>query len=501
MTPFCIHLNAEIHVDVNGEGTNLTNASKFYGILPIYTIYRLADLINEWRWRGNMVILHNIAAMNARNILNVNNSKKAKSMEKLSSGYRINRSADDAAGLAISEKMRRQIRGLSRASENAQDGISLVQVADGGLEQSHELLQRMNELAIKASNGTNSPSECQAIQEEMNQLIMELTRIADTTTFNETIKPLHGGKVETAAAATRGYELPPSVSDRTVNFTYIGDASVSCDGITYYPGESFSVDNVLTIMQGNDFSDFGFSAICHGTESQFAIATGMGSLCLLRQDSVFKIDDVIVNTPQVIKYQTLDDLEIDENGYLYTVPDYLPSSERHYLGESRYLRITDPTVENLEAAGIQKVIYTDKKAEESGSSTRETFLDLQVGMEAGHQMSVALVDATAKGLGVDPLDVSTPQNAVNVIPKISSAIETVSRYRGHFGAIQNRLEHTIANLDNTVENTQAAESKIRDTDMAKETVALSNVSVLSQVAQSVLAQANQQPQGVLSLLK
>ncbi len=270
-----------------------------------------------------MVVQHNLSAMNTSRQLNGVTSSLSKSTEKLSSGYRINRAADDAAGLSISEKMRSQIRGLNKASDNAQDGISLIQVAEGALNETHSILQRMNELATQAANDTNTSTDRKAIQQEVDQLTSEIDRIRSTTQFN------------------------------TQNLL---------DG-------SFSKKN------------------------------------------------------------------------------------------------------------------------------------LQIGSLSGQSISISVSNMNATSLGVNGLKVSSFSGAGEAMSKIQAAIDKVSTQRSKLGALQNRLEHTINNLDTTSENTQAAESRIRDTDMADEMVQYSKNNILSQAGQSMLSQANQQTQGVLSLLQ
>ena len=270
-----------------------------------------------------MVVQHNLTAMNSNRMLGITTSAQAKSTEKLSSGYKINRAADDAAGLSISEKMRRQIRGLSQASLNAQDGISCVQTAEGALAEVEEMLQRMNELAVKAENGTLAEEDRGMIDDEIQQLISEIDRVASTTTFNE-----------------------------------------------------------MNLLDGN--------------------FTGKG---------------------------------------------------------------------------------------------------LQVGAESGQHIDIDIEAMNAEGLSIKDLSDDTVSNAQTLNSKVKAAIKEVSRQRSALGAVQNRLEHTIKNLDNVVENTTAAEASIRDTDMAEEMVKYSNQNILQQAGQSMLAQANQANQGVLSLLQ
>ena len=269
-----------------------------------------------------MVVQHNLQAMNANRQLGITTSAQAKSTEKLSSGYRVNRAGDDAAGLSISEKMRSQIRGLNKASDNAQDGVSLIQVAEGALSEVHSILQRMNELATQAANDTNTTVDRGAIQKEINQLTSEITRIQSTTQFN-----------------------------------------------------------TMDLLDGK------------------------------------------------------------------------------FTGKS-----------------------------------------LQVGSLAGQKISISISNMSASAISVNSLKVSSFSSAGSAMTKIQAAIDKVSEQRSYLGALQNRLEHTIANLDNISENTSAAESRIRDVDMAEEMVEYSKNNILAQAGQSMLAQANQSTQGVLSLL-
>lgn len=274
-----------------------------------------------------MVVQHNLTAMNSNRMLGITMSAQAKSTEKLSSGYKINRAADDAAGLSISEKMRRQIRGLTQASLNAQDGISAVQTAEGALTEVHDMLQRMNELAVKAANGTNQSTDRQYIQDEMDQLIEEINRVAETSTFNER-KLLDG----------------------------------DFNNVALHVGAEATTDNQISV-------------------------------------------------------------------------------------------------------------------------------------------TISGMDADTLGVGTVSVTGNNATGAMGAIGRIKTAIQTVSTQRSALGAIQNRLEHTINNLDNVVENTTAAESQIRDTDMATEMVKYSNNQILAQAGQAMLAQSNQANQGVLALLQ
>ena len=303
-----------------------------------------------------MVVQHNLTAMNSNRMLGITTSSQAKSTEKLSSGYKVNRAADDAAGLSISEKMRRQVRGLTQASLNAQDGISCVQTAEGALAEVQDMLQRMNELCVKASNGTLQTVDRNYIQQEIDALTSEIDRVAGTTTFNET---------------------------------------ALLDG-------TFTAKTLHVGAEGNKNWDGG-----GGLTDQQTIGVNIMSLSF--------------------------------------------------------------------------------KGVTSATTTVKTFLDAAGG-------GVFTADGTEK------LDVTSQAHAQSSIAVVKTGLQNVSSMRSALGAIQNRLEHTIKNLDNVVENTTAAESQIRDTDMATEMVKYSNNNVLAQAGQAMLAQANQANQGVLSLL-
>ena len=386
-----------------------------------------------------MVVQHNLTAMNANRMLGVTTGQQAKSSEKLSSGYRINRAADDAAGLSISEKMRKQINGLDRASTNAEDGVSAVQTAEGALTEVHSMLQRMNELAVQAANGTNSKDDRDAIQAEIEQLTTEIDRVAETTKFNETYL-LKGGNEGntpiTLAAADAGLE-------GTLREDRLGGTST------------------------------------------FTAAT-------LTQGEKVKIGGV--------EYEILADGATE-------VP-----SENKYTAASLYGFMETALTEANKIGGTQTEGFATHTANGVFTITHSVVepakaltFSLHVGADAdmSNKIIVDIDSMTAEGLGIKGLNVSdtTGVAATYAIDRIADAISTVSAQRSALGAIQNRLEHTIANLDNVVENTTAAESRIRDTDMAEEMVEYSKNNILMQAGQSVLAQANQSTQGVLSLLQ
>ncbi len=389
-----------------------------------------------------MVVQHNLTAMNSNRMLGITTKNQAKATEKLSSGYKINRAADDAAGLSISEKMRKQIRGLTQASANAQDGISAVQTAEGALTEVHDMLQRMNELAVKAANGTNSKDDRDYIQNEVDQLVSEIDRVAETTKFNETylLKGKDDGsfKTMTPVSATLGG------ADELANIT----------GAT---GE-------VTIAN--------------------ALADG---------DSI-KIGNI---TYQLVA----------------TLPATEPANTKSFKYDANDLTGMKAFVNAISAAG-----YADDAANISSVTLDETTkkitiyakqntqdLSLHVGADSSstNKIEMSVESLTATGLGVNKLKVNGTDgvSATAAIDTIKEAIQRVSTQRSALGAIQNRLEHTINNLDNVVENTTSAESAIRDTDMASQMVKYSNNSILAQAGQSMLAQANQSNQGVMSLLQ
>lgn len=426
-----------------------------------------------------MIVAHNLMSQNTSRTTGINNKGLAKVTEKLSSGYKINSAADNAAGLSISEKMRWQIRGLDRASDNVQDGISLLQVADGALTESHALLQRMNELCVQSANDTNTSTDRQAIQAEINQLSSELTRIANTTVFNGSIYPLN-----------QGYELPDNIQTRTITITNSSPAPLLCNGSMLNVGDSTTLD-VLGVVTGSNANQF-FTLMANRSEQgggEYSLATNYFDATMWSGD---------LNDPSHIEFRTIDDVEIDENGYLY-VEDLHNNGKRCYILDSRFYTlgdplnnstpVTTPTVENLESINAIKAV---------GDTSP---IKIQCGSLAWQSIDIPTVNATANALGVDNLDVSSFDNAGMSMSKVQNAIDTVSGFRSTFGALQNRMEHTLNNLRNTSENTQSAESLLRDTDMAEAMVEYSKFSILSQTSQSMLSQAQQIPQNVLSLLQ
>jgi flagellin len=587
-----------------------------------------------------MIIQHNMQAANANRMLGTVVTSQAKSTEKLSSGYRINRAADDAAGLSISEKMRGQIRGLNQASTNAQDGISLIQTAEGALTETHSILQRMRELAVQAATDTNVDKDREAIQSEIDELTSEINRISKTTQYNkmelldgsrsenakvegakvEIVETIKGGKItpksstgitQTGTAGTELKNTTISVSGdagsifagtidlgtankNTVKLEKTADGiKVELDSVvTSASGnkETFDIeDNITADEKGNYvYNNHGVSftiskadyeawdtgntvtlniedaagktagtGITHsitagtplevgvdndydttgGAKKYFSIGeiTFSDDFKASKEDKDFKIEleSILVGTAAEDKFtlkltlgdKVIDNIEVSKSSLADTAGTY--DYNNHGISF---------TV-NWDAAGT--ATDTDKwsisydledklgiKTETIAAETKDQSLYFQVGANKNQSINVSIDDMGADALGLTSstaggdftttqtvtngtdknktkysLNMTTRETANNAIETIDNAIEMVSKQRSKLGAIQNRLEHTIANLDNTSENLQSAESNIRDVDMAEEMVVYSKNNILQQAAQSMLAQANQSTQGVLSLLQ
>ena len=386
-----------------------------------------------------MVVQHNLQAMNSNRMLGVTTSSQAKVTEKLSSGYKINRAADDAAGLSISEKMRKQIRGLDQASNNAQDGVSAVQTAEGALAEVHDMLQRMNELAVQAANGTNSTSDRTAIQNEIDQLTTEIDRVAETTKFNETYLL----KGDPKSSETKTIKLQPHDAGLKGSM-----GKVATDGTVKFTVPQLKESD--TVMIGG---------------KQYTI----------------KDTNTDTSLGQITK----------ANAYLEMGKELTKANQ---IGaDSKINAVTNTDNEFTITLGSQTV-------------QKALSFNLHVGADADmtNKIGVSIETMNSAYLGVKGLDVvgtdGLGTQATYAIDAIADAIQKVSDQRSALGAVQNRLEHTIKNLDNVVENTTAAESQIRDTDMASTMVEYTKNNILQQAGQSMLAQANQSTQGVLSLL-
>ena len=433
-----------------------------------------------------MVVQHNITAMNANRMLGVTTTGQAKSTEKLSSGYKINRAADDAAGLSISEKMRKQIRGLSQASDNAEDGISCVQTAEGALTEVHSMLQRMNELAVKAGNGTMSEDDRQNVQDEIDQLVDEIDRVSETTKFNETY--LLKGDDTGAKTYSASYKTPVTND--------IGYAANKADTDLAWYAEGGTTKLTLDELK-SDYLEVGTDgkvALKEGKKLYTAAADTTGQYGAQKKDQIATVADIRdVLTAKSTALTQQDGTAVKEAD----LANYFDADGTYKGG--LYKAATDGTATEVGAEQIANYVKV------TASNASDLLLSFQVGADttSENKITVTMQSMSAKSIGVDQLKVTGKDstNADAAVNTISDALAKVSKQRSALGAVQNRLEHTISNLDNVVENTTSAESRIRDTDMAEEMVSYSKNNILMQAGQSMLAQANQQNQGVLSLLQ
>ena len=402
-----------------------------------------------------MVVRSNIMALNANRQLGLNNSQVSKSLEKLSSGYKINRAGDDASGLAISEKMKAQIKGLETASANSQDGISLVQTAEGALTEVHDMLNRMVELAGKAANGTiDNETDRAALQKEMNALLDEIDRIADSTDFNG-IKLLNGDLA--------GMQITNPTAGLTLNHTNGSGPSTKDTYTIDMAGLNFDKDGTVTVGIG-------------GKSYDVTVTAGMSH------------DDFV----DALVTEINKDAPTDSAAGAYTASN--DSNGTLKLESANNAAAADGVIGSITMTG---------KADDAG-------LTLQIGDTGDdfNKVTVTIQNMDSTSLGLDALrdtGIMTQDAASAALDLVkngaNSAINTVSSVRADLGAMQNRLEHTINNLDVATENMESANSRIRDTDMAKEMMEYTKQNVLTQAAQAMLAQANQQPQSILQLLR
>ncbi len=501
-----------------------------------------------------MVVRSNIMAVNSQRQLGMNNNQVSKALEKLSSGYRINRAGDDASGLAISEKMKSQIKGLDTASLNAQDGISVVQTAEGALTEVHNMLNRMTELATRSANGINADLNRESLQQEVDKLKEEIDRISESTNFNG-IKLLDGsmatgvgstkvqsglaGAAMSSVSATGGAAQSQAAStykstgltasdSSTVSIKYMNaQGSINTITVSVTDGTKLDAEVQAAIKANKDFKDqtltlnagsIGFAMKDKGethmkileitqTVNDVAVSpteTTVGAVTA-GQNEVFEIDTTKVTDASKKNYFEIDGQKFqivkDGNeadlGYtaLYTQDGTATTKDAvsriaSQLREKGFDVKTDST-------GLKLNFSKGDGSAASGGLT------LQIGDTADHynKINVGVKDMSCKGLGIASLDISTRPGAADAIDTIRNAIDKVSEQRGVLGATQNRLEYTINNLDTASENLQSANSRIRDTDMAKMMMEYTKVNVLTQSAQAMLAQANQQPQSVLQLLQ
>ena len=491
-----------------------------------------------------MRIQHNIAALNSYRQLSGNNSAVFKNLEKLSSGYRINRAGDDAAGLAISEKMRAQITGLETAQKNANDGISLVQTAEGALTEVHSMLNRMVELADQSANGTyDNETDRANLQKEVKSLLDEVDRIADSTNFNG-INLLDGSlsttELNVTNATVNGADIIPKTApaegaksevtleqaggarDFTLTVEY-ADASGKLHSVDVnYTGDNTDAEkNAAAVADalaknGELSSIFDVKA---GTGGKLTLTSKVTGVAGAKVTSVSTTDTADAS---VSGFTAGKGAEVTMTGLAATAK----SGDKFTLNGKTYEFVADtaamPKTEGataivLGANADATVANINKALEKEGvqatkANTNDVVLSaiqngkgltLQIGDTADdfNQLTVSVGNMKAKSLGIADVDISTQAGAQTAVSKIKDAINSVSSTRGDLGAIQNRLEHTINNLSVTTENMTAAESRIRDTDMAKEMMSYTKNNILVQASQAMLAQANQIPQGVLQLLQ
>ena len=416
------------------------------------------NIISERKETIEMRIQHNIMAMNAyRNYAN-NTSALSKNLEKLSSGYKINRAGDDAAGLAISEKMRAQITGLDKAQDNAKDGISLVQTAEGALTEVHDMLNRMYELAEQSANGTfEDGTDRKQLQKEVNQLKSEINRIADSANFN-------GIKLLDGSMSANG--TTPISGTATTNKASV-DVSITADSVFDSAGKRSELSFVLKAVDSNSMD----GAVV-GEDGKVTIS--------LKQKTLYTAEDIqalLAKASATSAKVSKDTLEAAQNA-------------------------------TVTGAGIGKATNTTAwtslaKTSAAAQANNGKPLTLQIGdtSDSFNQLRVGIKDCHVDALGLTDMKIGDQTSAAAALDKIKSAINYVSDVRGTLGATQNRLDHTINNLSVMQENIQDAESTIRDTDVADEMMAYTKNNILIQSAQAMLAQANQVPQGVLQLLQ
>jgi len=559
-----------------------------------------------------MIINHNIPALNTHRQLSINTSNTNKNIEKLSSGLRINRAGDDAAGLAISEKMRGQIRGLDQASRNAQDGISLIQTAEGALNETHSILQRMREISNQSANGTNTDSDRQALQDEMNQLTSEVNRIGNTTEFN-TQKLLNGGigssdsdKLTQATHAKKA--MSTAISSGAVSLgagakIVIDDKTFILSSITVGSTGASVANNAKALKTALDAATSGgvklsdlvdikvgtgdkleFTAKSSGAKSEleFVSAVGLGASAAasisvkgdpstveragLQGATALTAAAVSIASGATIKFTIGSESEVTVDLNSGTTPKtYDTTNTDANVAKAAMESLVKDLNASLQAAGMDSKVTASLSKDNKLQFLSETGKDIklgagttglglgiastaaignveqvvgagaqgvgfstkfQIGANTGQSMSLQINDVRAAALGITgnagqagftkdnavtngsndikgeaALNISTREDASKAIAVLDKATSLVSSERAKLGAVQNRLEHTINNLGTASENLTAAESRIRDVDMAKEMMSQTKNNILAQAAQAMLAQANQAPQGVLQLLR
>lgn len=526
-----------------------------------------------------MVVQHNMQAMNANRMLGITTGQATHATEKLSSGYKINRAADNAAGLAISEKMRKQIRGLTQASTNAEDGVSCVQTAEGALAEIQDMLQRMNELCVQAANGTNSQTDRQYIQDEIDELITEIDRISETTKFNELY--LLKGDAENKGYTNKYVEnylvLPTAnpltsagVTSPKYKFNYVGEPNIYVTSASVTKSSVNQPESAFVIKNGKDITEYlkpeeelvatvtypkaiNTDKFCAFINKQLPVASitqdangvDVANAEMYIFDTETEVVYHLVKGDSLSDYLTDDDRMEDRYRYVEEYNEFDPKTELK-INETRAV-LYDADGNAVSGVALNSyfdkngnytgglfltsqarsgdAVMSEKDAKEKGKDAeyginywisqvstkvpRDLEFDLHVGSDSNleNKITTTIETISAAGIGIDMLhsnkvgivDVNGA-NATSAVDVVGESLIAVSRQRSALGAVQNRLEHTIKNLNNVVENTTEAESTIRDTDMAEEMVKYSNLQILQQAGQSMLAQANQSNQGVMTLL-
>ena len=423
-----------------------------------------------------MRINHNISALNTYNKLGINQGNASKNMEKLSSGLRINRAGDDAAGLAISEKMRSQIRGLDMATKNANDSISLIQTAEGALNETHSILQRMRELAVQATNDTNTDADRAELQAEISQLIAEVDRIGNATEFN-TKKLLDG----TAKGVVNAKDGTAQINNNS--------------NLTIQQSELLKFQNGAT------------GAVKNGSYTLIKVSERISGGTTFNAFKVYDNDGNVLAEMSGSGGQTISGGQgaIQMNGNTFT---FLSGSNVFASGTAgNSFRSGTITISGIGATATGGGLKVGESitfvfgARQVGEADVDAAILTQIGANAGQTSFISMNDMRSKALDIDKVDVTDKWKASAAIERVNAALTKVSSQRSSLGAVQNRLEHTINNLTTASENLSSAESRIRDVDMAKEMMELTKNNILSQASQAMLAQANQVPQGVLQLLQ
>ncbi|MBC3899070.1 flagellin [Acetobacterium malicum] len=447
-----------------------------------------------------MRINHNITALNTYNKLSANQATTAKSLEKLSSGLKINRAGDNAAGLAISEKMRGQIRGLDQSTSNANDGISLIKTAEGALNETHSILQRMRELAVQSANDTNQGTDREEIQKEVEQLKAEITRISTDTEFNK--KTLLNGNYGTQATSSSGATITidsaisndiavgtgtATLAVAATKETYAGTNSISGLAITSGSNDTLILNNTTIKFSAGTYSAAQIVSKINETSTTTGVtAKSSGGQLVLEANKAGTANHVSATGTFATAVAGATTLGVDASVTGIGSITWIDGNKG---------TVTDGTFKGM------KITAGTTSGNTSTIDTTKNDLKMQIGANESQSMSIGIQNMSASSLGVNNIDLSSAASASSAITTIDTAIASVSSERAKLGAYQNRLEHTINNLGTSSENLSSAESRIRDVDMAKEMMEFTKNNILSQAAQSMLAQANQQPQGVLQLLQ